>query len=464
MSVKKPKVDFTSGNVFSKLLLFSLPIIATNVLQVLYNAADLMVISLSTEPNGVGAVGFSATPVGLIINLFIGFSLGSNVIIARNIGAKDKEGTERAIHTALTLALIFGIGSSILGLIVSRPLLIIMGAPEVLLDLAVTYMSIYFLGVPFVALTNFLISIFRAKGDSKTPLIVLSITGLVNVTLNLIFVLVFNLSAEGVALATAIANAVSCVVLLIKLRKCDDYTGFRFKKLCLNKRMARDILYVGFPSAIQGSFISITNMVITSSISVLDLKLSPDPLLTPVINGNAAQGNLDGFVYTAMDAITAGVISFTGQNFGAKQPDRIKRGVYWGTLQVSLVGLFSAILIYIFRAPLLSLYGVVTPNHYLVGISVAVVLINLDFLTVKVSVLIGIGIILIQSLEGHTVDRGKCRIAVCIHTRLEEVCKTVSVRIESHIDLFADLLIDACQFGSITRIAECGICAGSNGS
>ena len=143
MSVKKPKVDFTSGNVFSKLLLFSLPIIATNVLQVLYNAADLMVISLSTEPNGVGAVGFSATPVGLIINLFIGFSLGSNVIIARNIGAKDKEGTERAIHTALTLALIFGIGSSILGLIVSRPLLIIMGAPEVLLDLAVTYMSIY---------------------------------------------------------------------------------------------------------------------------------------------------------------------------------------------------------------------------------------------------------------------------------------------------------------------------------
>lgn len=359
MTAAKKKVDFTSGRILPKIIAFALPIILTNLLQMLYNAADLMVISLSDEPNGVGAVGMSSSTVNLIVNIFIGFSVGSNVVIARHIGAKDKDAAQRATHTALLLALIFGVFAGALGILTARPLLKLLGTPDPIMDLAVTYITVYCLGVPFVSITNFLVSIFRAKGDSKTPLIILSISGLINVALNLLFVLAFGLSAEGVALATAIANIVSSVILLIKLMKSDEYTAFKFKSLKLDKRSVREILYIGFPSAIQGSLISITNMVIASSIATLDKMLTPDPALTPVLNGNAAQGNLDSFVFVGMDAITVSIISFTGQNMGANKPERIKKSLHIGILLTSVVGICMALTVYLLRTPLLSLYGIV---------------------------------------------------------------------------------------------------------
>ena len=359
MTAAKKKIDFTVGPILPKLVRFALPIIMTNLLQMLYNAADLMVISLSDEPNAVGAVGMSSSTVNLIVNLFIGFSVGANVVIARQIGAKNKEEANRATHTALLLSVFFGFGAAVLGLLTARPLLILLGAPNAVMDLAVTYISIYCLGVPFVSLTNFLVSIFRAKGDSKTPLIILGISGIINVVLNLAFVLFFGMSAEGVALATAIANLASFIILLIKLMRSDEYTAFSFKKLKFDRRAVRDILYIGFPSAIQGAFISITNMVISSSLATLDTMLTPDPNLTPVLNGNAAQGNLDSFVFVGMDAVSVSIISFTGQNMGAGKPDRIKKALHAGILLTSITGLSISVLIYLLRTPLLSLYGIV---------------------------------------------------------------------------------------------------------
>ncbi len=359
MTAVKKKIDFTDGRMLPKIIRFALPIILTNLLQMLYNAADLMVISLSDEPNGVGAVGMSSSTVNLIVNIFIGFSVGSNVVIARYIGSKNKDAAQRATHTALLLAVFFGLFAGALGILTARPLLKLLGTPDAVMELAVTYITIYCLGVPFVAITNFLVSIFRAKGDSKTPLTVLTVSGLINVALNLLFVLAFRLSAEGVALATAIANLVSAVILLIKLTKSDEYTAFKFKNLKLDKRSVREILYIGFPSAIQGSFISITNMVIASSIATLDKMLTPDPSLTPVLNGNSAQGNLDSFVFVGMDAVTVSIISVVGQNMGANKPERIKKALHIGILLTTGIGIAMALVIFLFRTPLLSLYGIV---------------------------------------------------------------------------------------------------------
>jgi putative MATE family efflux protein len=204
----------------------------TNLLQVFYNAADMMVVSLSPVKDAVGAVGTTGAFISLVTNIFIGFATGANVVVAKNIGAGREERVSRATHTSLVMSLIFGFVSAIVGLLISRPVLTLMGAQETLLDLAVTYTKIYFFGIPFIATTNYLIAIFRAKGDTKTPLFVLSLSGIINVILNFIFVVFVGLSVEGVALATVTANAVSTVVLLWRLTKDDGPCRFSFKKLC----------------------------------------------------------------------------------------------------------------------------------------------------------------------------------------------------------------------------------------
>ena len=204
-AVQKKKIDFTEGKVFFKLLRFILPIVATNLLQSFYNAADMVIVSLSPEKNAVGAIGTTGAFITLIINIFIGFSVGANVVVAREIGAKDKEKTQNAVHTSLLMAVIFGVAAMGIGFIISRPVLRAMGNTGNILNLAVKYTFFYFLGAPFMALTNYLIAIFRAKGDSKTPLIVLTVSGLLNVGMNLFFVLVIGWSVEGVALATSFA-------------------------------------------------------------------------------------------------------------------------------------------------------------------------------------------------------------------------------------------------------------------
>lgn len=360
MQARKSKVNFIDGNLFFNLLRFILPIIITNLLQVLYNATDMMVVSLSPEKDAVGAVGITGAFVNLIVGIFIGFSIGANVVVARHIGAKDEERTQKAVHTALIMGLMFGFVSAVIGIFLSRPILIAMGNRGKLLELAVVYTRIYFMGVPFIALTNYLIAIFRAKGDSKTPLIVMSLSGLLNVILNFIFIVFVHLSVEGVAIATVLANIGSFIVLLVKLRRDKDYTAFSFKKLKIDKKEFNNIIFIGVPSAIQSALFSLSNMLIQSAtITVNNLLCPPNSAYQPVVGGTSAAGNLTGFILQALDAVGQGAITFTSQNVGAKNYKRVKPIIFNCFAIATVLGIAMGLLLFSLRIPLLSLYGIV---------------------------------------------------------------------------------------------------------
>ena len=357
--MNKRKIDFTEGSIIRKLLVFVFPIIATNILQIFYNAADMMIVSLSDEPNAVGAVGITGSFINLMTNLFIGFSVGANVVIARHIGAKSDAEAERATHTSILTAILLGIFCGTIGILISRTVLTWMGNTGNVLDLATKYTFLYFLGIPFISLTNVLVSIIRAKGDSKTPLIVLSISGIANVLLNFFFVLVVGLSVEGVAVATVLANVFSAFVLVVKLKRSDGPVSLSFKKLRIDRRSFHDIFLIGVPAAIQGALFSISNLLIQSGIVTVNNLLTPDPNLSPVLNGNAAQMNLDNFIYTAMAAVGHAASTFVSQNYGARKIKRIWSGLLISYGLVSVAGLSVSLLVLLFRVPLLSLYGVV---------------------------------------------------------------------------------------------------------
>ena len=361
MIARKKQIDFTNGKLLGKILWFVLPIVATNLLQTFYNAADMMIVSLSSEENAVGAIGTTSSFIHLIVNVFIGFSVGANVTVARHIGAKNKERTSQAVHTALLMSVILGILGTFVGVFISKPVLKAIGNRGNLLDLAVKYCLIYFFGVPFLSLTNYLIAIFRAKGDAKTPLIVLAIAGILNVALNFFFVLVCKMSVEGVAIATTISNLVSAIILIVKLRKDQDYTTFSFKKLKINFTAMKDIIWIGFPAGIQGALFSLSNVLIQSSVVSVNNAMSPAGSgYQPIVSGYSAATNVDNFVYTAMNGVYQGAITFTSQNVGAGKPQNIKRIMYSCFLLSGLIGILLGWSIYLFRAPLLSLYGVGT--------------------------------------------------------------------------------------------------------
>lgn len=360
MILKGRRADLTEGRILPKLLLFTLPIIATNLLQILYNAADMIIVSLSSEPNAVGAVGATSPFVAMITNIFIGFSVGANVTIAKYIGASDRDRASRATHTAIILSVLLGILAGTVGFATSRLVLGWMGAPESIIDLSTLYTRTYFVGIPFISLTNTLAAVCRARGDSSTPLVVLSLSGLVNVGLNCLMVLGFGMSVEGVAIATVAANLLSALILWVKLRRSEDeYTALSPSKLRIDRSLLREIVHIGLPSAVQGAFISLSNMIMTSSLCEVDAILTPDPKYSPVLNGNSAQNNLDSFVYTSTNAVYQGVVTFTGQNHGAKNYRRVLRGLLSGMLLSALIGAFISGVILLFHEPLLSLYGIV---------------------------------------------------------------------------------------------------------
>ena len=355
----KGSINMTEGRLLGKIILFSIPLIITNLLQMFYNAADMMVVSLSHEPDAVGAIGMTGAFINLVINVFMGFSTGATVMVAKYLGAKDDEKTSRTAHTAIVMSVVFGVISGIIGLFISRPILSLMGAEGKLLDLATTYTRIYFLGVPFVSLASYFISIFRAKGDTRTPLYVLSFTGVLNVGLNLFFVLACGLSVEGVAIATSTANVVSVCLLAFRLSRDEGACRFSFKKLCFDRQAFRDILRIGLPAGIQGSLFSISNMLIQSSILRMNAILSPvGSEFQPVVNGNAAAANLEGFAYTAQNTVYQAAITFTSQNVGAKKPKRVFRIMACCYLLGAFVSTLFALAIFFLKVPLLSLYGI----------------------------------------------------------------------------------------------------------
>ncbi len=358
-SKQRQTPNLTEGPIFVKLLWFCLPLIATNLLQVLYNAADMMIVSLSHEPSAVGAIGTTSAFVNLVVNVFIGFATGANVVVARALGAADHDRASKATHTSLIMGMGFGILGAVIGLLAARPVLSLMGAEGKLLDLATTYTQIYFLGVPFISAANYLIAIFRAKGDTRTPLLVLSVSGLVNVALNFFFVIVCHMSVEGVAIATSASNLVSAIWLGAVLMKDEGPCRLSIKKLFIDRPAMKSILYVGLPAGVQGSLFSISNMLMQSSIlQVNNMLCPPGSAYDAVVNGNAAGMNLEMFAFTAQNSVYQGAITFTSQNVGAKKHKRVYRLACCCYLLGVTVATVASLIVFFARDPLLALYGI----------------------------------------------------------------------------------------------------------
>lgn len=352
-------IDMTNGPIFGKIIRFILPLIATNLLQHLYNAADMMIVGLSSDPDAVGAVGSTGSYLSLIVNLFMGFSTGVVVVVARYVGAKDSENTSRSVHTSILMGVMFGVIGGALGILFAKPIYRFMGYEDHLLELALRYSYIYLACMPFASLTNFLSGILRAKGDSKTPLYILSATGVLNILLNLFFVMVMGLSVEGVAIATAIANVASSIFLWRRLALDRDDCRVSFANLRMSRYHFGEIARIGFPAGIQNALFSLSNMIIQSSVLQVNNALTPvGSAYEPVIKGNAAASNVETFVFNALAAVTVTASTFTGQNVGIKDYRRVRK-VLW---QVTLISLVISIgmsgLIILLRNPLLMLYDV----------------------------------------------------------------------------------------------------------
>lgn len=347
---KKRTLTFTEGPMFFRILTFALPIMLTGILQLLYNMADNIVVGqFSGDPYALGAVGSTASLNNLIIALLLGTSAGTGVVIAQSIGARRHRDIERGVHTALVFAFFAGLFLCSLGLIISRPTLRLIGTQPTLLDNAVLYMRIICLGIPATAILNFGAAILRASGDSRTPLIILSSTGLVNVGLNLFFVIVCGMSVDGVALATIVAQYLSAILIILVLaRKRGESYQFNFRKLCFDTVLLKRILRIGIPSGIQSSLFSFANIVLTDGINSFND--------ANIITAYTIANNIDNITYHACNSFYQASLTFTGQNYGAMKNDRIRKVLVYSLIWVTIVGISVSQLEFLFADQLINLY------------------------------------------------------------------------------------------------------------
>ena len=341
----------TKGPLVGKIILFALPLIASGSLQLLYNAADLIIVGqfASNGQKALAAVGATNAIINLIINVVIGLSVGASVVVARYLGAEDSDGAHRATHTSITVSLISGLVVGIFGFFSARWLLTMMNTPEDgdVLNMAAMYMRIYFIGAPMNMLYNFGSAVLRAMGDTKRPLYFLTIAGVANIIFNFIFVYFLHLDVEGVAIATLISQTISAILVMVCLVKTDGPCKLHFKKLRIYGKEMKMIALVGLPAGIQGSLFSISNVIIQSSMNSFgDI----------VMSGNTAAGNIEGFVYVAENAFYHAAITFTGQNYGARQYKRTRK-VFWITMALTAgVSFVMSTIIYFLGKPLLGIY------------------------------------------------------------------------------------------------------------
>ncbi len=329
VKTSKKQIDMTSGSLLGKIILFTIPLMLSGILQLLFNAADVVVVGQWAGTESLAAVSSNGPLVSLVVNLFIGLSVGANVVVARAIGAKNLEKSEKTVHTAILLSLMGGVFVAVFGWFVSPYLLKLMKVDPDVIAKSTLYVRIYFLGAPVLLLYNFGAAILRAKGDTKRPLIFLIVSGFINVGLNLLFVIVFHLDVAGVALATIIAQAFSAIAVTLCLIREKDYCRLRIKRLRITKEIL-EIARIGLPAGIYSTFFSIANMTIQSAVNEFG---------KVVMAGSATASNLEGFVYTSMNAVYNAAITFTGQNYGAKKYKRIGRVVLCCLGTVTIVGL-----------------------------------------------------------------------------------------------------------------------------
>lgn len=350
--MKRFRQDMLSGPLFPSIISYTVPIILTGLLQLLFNAADLVVVG-SKGGIYLSAVGATNAITNLIVNLFIGLSVGAGVTMAHAMGCRDQEAIHRTVHTALPTAFIGGVALTAAGIALSETFLRWMNTPDSVLPYATLYMQIYFGGMVFNMIYNFGAALLRAAGDTRGPLIYLSIAGIANVVLNLIFVLVFDMTVDGVALATIISQGISAVLVVWALMRRTDAARLHLKKLRIYKAQIVKIVRLGLPAGIQGSLFAISNVLIQSSVNSFgDVFMS----------GNTAAGSIEGFVYVTMNAFHQTALNFTGQNMGAGQYSRVRKilGICLGC--VAFMGIFVGGGIYLLRQPLLRIYIVDSPD------------------------------------------------------------------------------------------------------
>lgn len=309
-------VDMLNGPLLPNIWAFAVPLMVTNLLQMMFNAADTVVVGRFAGQQALAAVGATGSLCFLLVALFDGLSVGSNVLIARHLGAGNYDNIEKSVHTAMTMAMVSGLALALAGFFLARPMLELMSTPEDIIGLSQLYMRIYFIGAFFSVIYNFGASILRAKGDTKRPLYFLCICGLLNVVLNLLFVIVFQMSVAGVALATVISQALAAILVLLTLTKEMDATRLDFHKLAIHKEMALGIIKIGVPAGVQGMVFALSNVVIQSSINSFGS--------STIVAGNSAASNLENFVYIGMGAFHQACVTFTSQNVGAHNLGRLK--------------------------------------------------------------------------------------------------------------------------------------------
>lgn len=342
------RMDMCNGPLFKKIIVFAIPLILSGCLQLLFNAADIVVVGRFSGSEALAAVGSTSALINLLVNLFIGISVGANVVLGRCIGAKDEQGASKACHTAIFISIFGGFFMIFVGFFLAKPLLELMATPENVINLSALYMRIYFVGMPAFMLYNFGAAILRSIGDTKRPLYFLMISGVVNIIFNLVFVICFHLSVAGVALATVISEVLSAILILLCLMHSEGPLRFEFRNMKFHKHYALLMLEVGLPAGLQGIVFSISNVLIQSSVNSFG---------SLVMAGNTAASNIEGFVYNSMNAIYQTSLSFTSQNYGAKKYNRIDKVLLECLGIVFVVGLVMGQFAYIFGHSLLSIYS-----------------------------------------------------------------------------------------------------------
>lgn len=311
---KRYSLDMTSAPFLKKIFIFSIPLILTGLLQLAYNTADVVVVGRFAGSEALAAVGSTGSLINLLLNVFIGLSMGSGVMVARHIGSQDEERVHNCTHTAMLLSLLSGIFIGIFGFFMSGKLLVLMGSPDDVLPLATLYLKIYFTGCPGSVVYNFGSAIVRATGDTKKPLIILASTGLVNVALNLILVIFFHMGVSGVAIGTIVSQYLSAIMIVIHLTKMNNACRLHFNKLRINKTELLKIIQIGLPAGIQNSLFSVSNVIIQSTVNSFG---------SVAMAGIAAGSNYDSYIYTATNAIAQTTMTFSSQNMGAGKYENI---------------------------------------------------------------------------------------------------------------------------------------------
>ncbi len=359
--MKSKQTNMLQGSLYSGIIRYTIPIILSSVLQLLFNAADLVVVGQFCGSISVGAVSSTGALTNLIINLFVGLSIGAGVCVAHALGGRKDEEVHRTVHTAIPVALVSGAILTVVGVCFAKPLLEMMSTPEDVLPLSSLYMTIYFAGITFTIVYNFASSILRAAGDTKSPLLYLTIAGVINVLLNLFFVIVCDLNVAGVALATIIAQAISAFLVVRALMRRTDACQLHLKKMRIYKAQLIKMVEIGLPAGVQGSMFSISNVIIQSSVNGFNS--------ATLIAGNGAASNIEGFVYMALNAFSQSAVNFVGQNAGAQQYDRIRKIFRTCMVCVSTVGMILGPVVFFAGPALLKFYIPDSPEAIAYGVT-----------------------------------------------------------------------------------------------